>query len=63
MGVMTNSWAWLPAPTAKGQVGGHEGVGTVAKFGPGTESSGLKLGDRVGFGPPFSLSPSLKAAP
>lgn len=48
MGVMTNSWAWLPAPTAAGQVGGHEGVGTIAKFGPGTETSGLKLGDRVG---------------
>ena len=49
MGVMTNSWRWLPAPTAKGQVGGHEGVGTVAKFGPGAEASGLKLGDRVGY--------------
>lgn len=48
LGVMTNSWRWLPAPTQKGQVGGHEGVGTVAAFGPGTESSGLKLGDRVG---------------
>jgi alcohol dehydrogenase, propanol-preferring len=24
MGVMTNSWSWLPAPTQKGQVGGHE---------------------------------------
>ncbi|KAK4936982.1 hypothetical protein LTR10_022292 [Elasticomyces elasticus] len=48
MGVMTNSWKWLPAPTEKGQVGGHEGVGTVAAFGPGAESSGLKIGDRVG---------------
>jgi len=38
----------LPAPTAKGQVGGHEGVGTVAALGPGSESSGLKIGDRVG---------------
>ncbi|RVX68504.1 Alcohol dehydrogenase 2 [Exophiala mesophila] len=48
MGVMCNSWAWLPAPTQKGQVGGHEGVGKVAALGPGTESSGLKIGDRVG---------------
>merc|ERR1711939_1185531 len=48
MGVMTNSWAWLPAPTAKGQVGGHEGVGDIVAFGPGTESSSLKKGDRVG---------------
>lgn len=48
MGVMCNAWAWLPAPTAKGQVGGHEGVGTVAALGSNTESSGLKIGDRVG---------------
>jgi len=48
MGVMTNSWAWLPAPTQAGQVGGHEGVGTVAALGTGSESSGLKIGDRVG---------------
>merc|ERR1711939_634448 len=33
MGVMANSWAWLPAPTQKGQIGGHEGVGSVAAFG------------------------------
>ncbi|OAP54896.1 hypothetical protein AYL99_10596 [Fonsecaea erecta] len=48
MGVMCNAWAWLPAPTQKGQVGGHEGVGTVAAMGPGTETSGVKIGDRVG---------------
>jgi propanol-preferring alcohol dehydrogenase len=24
-GIMTNSWKALPAPTAEGQVGGHEG--------------------------------------
>jgi propanol-preferring alcohol dehydrogenase len=48
MGVMLNAWKWLPAPTEKGQVGGHEGVGTVAAFGQGAESSGLKIGDRVG---------------
>ncbi|RHZ71008.1 hypothetical protein CDV55_106408 [Aspergillus turcosus] len=47
-GVMTNSWQMLPFPTQPGQVGGHEGVGKVAKLGPGTESSGLKIGDRVG---------------
>jgi len=47
-GVMTNSWSTLPVPTQKGQVGGHEGVGTVVAFGPGTETSGLKTGDRVG---------------
>lgn len=23
-GIMENSWAWLPAPTQAGQVGGHE---------------------------------------
>ncbi|KAF7593387.1 hypothetical protein BBP40_011576 [Aspergillus hancockii] len=37
--VMTNS---------PGQVGGHEGVGKIVKLGPGTESAGLKIGDRVG---------------
>ncbi|KAH8888016.1 alcohol dehydrogenase II [Thozetella sp. PMI_491] len=46
-GLMTNGWVRLP-PTPKGQVGGHEGVGTVVAFGPGAEKSGLKLGDRVG---------------
>ena len=48
MGVMCNSWAWLPAPTQKDQVGGHEGVGTVAALGTGADASGLKVGDRVG---------------
>jgi len=48
MGVMLNAWKMLPYPTQKGQVGGHEGVGTVAALGSGTEGSGLKLGDRVG---------------
>lgn len=48
LGVMTNSWAALPHPTQKGQVGGHEGVGNVVKLGPGAESSGVKIGDRVG---------------
>lgn len=48
MGVMMNSWATLPFPTPKGQVGGHEGVGEIVKFGPGAEISGLSLGSRVG---------------
>ncbi|EAW11852.1 zinc-dependent alcohol dehydrogenase [Aspergillus clavatus NRRL 1] len=47
-GVMTNSWSSLPLPAPAGQVGGHEGVGKVVKFGPGAEESGLKIGDRVG---------------
>lgn len=38
----------LPYPTPAGQVGGHEGVGKVVKLGAGTESSNLKIGDRVG---------------
>ncbi len=38
----------LPYPTPPGQVGGHEGVGKIVKLGAGTESSGLKVGDRVG---------------
>ena len=41
-------WSLLPFPTQPGQVGGHEGAGKVAKLGPGTDSSGLKIGDRVG---------------
>ncbi|KAK2793091.1 hypothetical protein FQN52_002239 [Onygenales sp. PD_12] len=47
-GIMTNTWKNLPYPTQPGQVGGHEGVGKVVKLGPGTEHSGVKLGDRVG---------------
>ncbi|EMC96853.1 hypothetical protein BAUCODRAFT_491924 [Baudoinia panamericana UAMH 10762] len=48
LGVMTNRWAGLPHPTSPGQVGGHEGVGKIVKMGPGTESSAVKVGDRVG---------------
>ncbi|OAA36930.1 Alcohol dehydrogenase superfamily, zinc-type [Beauveria brongniartii RCEF 3172] len=48
LGVMTRSWALLPFPTPKDQVGGHEGIGQVVKLGPGAETSGLKLGSRVG---------------
>lgn len=47
-GIMTNSWKALPHPTSAGQVGGHEGVGTVVSLGPGTENSTVKVGDRVG---------------
>ncbi|KAF4454147.1 putative ADH3-alcohol dehydrogenase III [Fusarium austroafricanum] len=46
--VMTNGWKVLPAPINVGQVGGHEGVGHVVKLGPGVESVGIKVGDRVG---------------
>lgn len=45
--IMTNSWA-MPAPTPEGQIGGHEGVGYVAKLGPNLEKSPIKLGQRVG---------------
>jgi propanol-preferring alcohol dehydrogenase len=48
MGIMCNAWSSLPAPTQEGQVGGHEGVGIVAAFGQGAESSGFQIGDRVG---------------
>ncbi|KAK2750140.1 hypothetical protein FQN57_004636 [Myotisia sp. PD_48] len=47
-GIMTNGWARLPYKTPVGQVGGHEGVGKIVKLGPSSESSGLKVGDRVG---------------
>lgn len=45
---MTNRWVSLPHPTQPGQVGGHEGVGKIVKMGSGTESSAVKIGDRVG---------------
>jgi propanol-preferring alcohol dehydrogenase len=45
---MTNSWRALPFPTPAGQVGGHEGVGKIVKLGLGSETQGLKVGDRVG---------------
>jgi alcohol dehydrogenase, propanol-preferring len=45
---MTNSWAALPFPTQKGQIGGHEGIGKIVKLGPGAEVSDVKIGDRVG---------------
>lgn len=43
-----NSWPALPRPTQQKQVGGHEGVGSVVKFGTGEVPSFIKLGDRVG---------------
>ncbi|KAL1581751.1 hypothetical protein WHR41_09455 [Cladosporium halotolerans] len=48
LSVMMNSWPALPRPTQQNQVGGHEGVGLVVKFGPGEVPSFIKLGDRVG---------------
>ncbi|KAF2460333.1 chaperonin 10-like protein [Lineolata rhizophorae] len=47
-GIMTSKWLHLPFPTKPGQVGGHEGVGKIVKMGPGTENSGVKVGQRVG---------------
>ncbi|KAH7399048.1 chaperonin 10-like protein [Phaeosphaeria sp. MPI-PUGE-AT-0046c] len=48
MGVMMNSWSILPFPTQAGQVGGHEGVGSIVAMGPGTSNAAVKIGDRVG---------------
>ncbi|KAI1809766.1 alcohol dehydrogenase-like protein [Poronia punctata] len=47
-GIMMNTWAHLPAPIQAGQVGGHEGLGFIAKLGEGAENANLKVGDRVG---------------
>ena len=41
-------WRILPFPTQPNQVGGHEGVGRIVKMGSNTETSGVKVGDRVG---------------
>ncbi|KAH8772068.1 alcohol dehydrogenase II [Hyaloscypha sp. PMI_1271] len=46
--VMTVAWKGLVKPTAAGQIGGHEGVGTVVKLGLGAETTNIKIGDRVG---------------
>lgn len=48
LSVMMNSWPALPRPTQQKEVGGHEGVGSVVKFGPGEVPSFIKLRDRVG---------------
>lgn len=48
LGVMINSWSILPFPIQPGQVGDHEGIGKIGKMGPGTDSSAVKIGDRVG---------------
>ena len=47
---MTNGWqkSFLPNPTQPGQIGGHEGVGTIVKLGAGAEAYGRKIGERVG---------------
>ncbi len=47
LAIVKESWASLP-PTPKGQIGGHEGIGSVVAFGPGADKCALKLGDRVG---------------
>ncbi|CAK1354703.1 Alcohol dehydrogenase 2 [Cercospora beticola] len=47
LAVMMNSWKALPYPTQPGQIGGHEGVGSVVKLGTGSEKY-RKLGERVG---------------
>ncbi|KAF4313121.1 Alcohol dehydrogenase superfamily zinc-containing [Botryosphaeria dothidea] len=46
--VLINFWSQLPFPTPEGQVGGHEGVGTIVKMGPGSEAAAVKVGERVG---------------
>jgi len=50
IGVMTASWIALPFPTQPGQIGGHEGVGTIVSMGPSASAaeSPVKIGDRVG---------------
>jgi len=51
---MTNTWLSLPSPTQPGQIGGHEGVGTIVSHGPSISSSFLSSnphlagGKRVG---------------
>ncbi|KAI0443227.1 alcohol dehydrogenase-like protein [Xylaria telfairii] len=47
-GIMMNSWKHLPFETSPGQVGGHEGLGHIVKLGDGSETAGVKVGDRVG---------------
>jgi len=50
IGVMTCSWVALPFPTQPGQIGGHEGVGTIVSMGatPSGTAAPVKIGDRVG---------------
>jgi propanol-preferring alcohol dehydrogenase len=47
---MTSSWVALPFPTQPGQIGGHEGVGTIVSMGatPSGTTAPVKIGDRVG---------------
>jgi len=42
----TNAWKFNPIPTAKDQIGGHEGVGKVVALGPGVTSPAM--GSHVG---------------
>ncbi|KFH42540.1 Alcohol dehydrogenase-like protein [Hapsidospora chrysogenum ATCC 11550] len=49
LSLMLNAWAGFPDFTTSTQVGGHEGIGHIARFGPDTsDKTELKLGDRVG---------------
>lgn len=48
LSVMMRRWSYLAPPTRAGQVGGHEGISIITELGPGTESSNLKIGNRVG---------------
>lgn len=47
---MMDGWVGtvFPYPLQPGQVGGHEGIGSIVKLGPGSEAFGRKVGDRVG---------------
>ena len=45
---MLGTWKGLPFPTQPGQVGGHEGIGTIVAMGAATENSPRKVGERVG---------------
>ncbi|KAF4120029.1 alcohol dehydrogenase, propanol-preferring [Geosmithia morbida] len=48
LSVMLNAWPVLPPLPTDAQVGGHEGVGIIVKFGPSCDKSHLELGARVG---------------
>ena len=44
--LMCHDWAWMNAAITPGRVGGHEGIGKVAKLGPSVTN--LKEGQTVG---------------
>lgn len=43
---IANVWKHMPEGTPRGQIGGHEGTGTVVKLGPNVKAR--RVGDRVG---------------